>query len=105
MRGFIFTIDMVYGAIIVILLFSLLVHASKPSFAPQQQILQIQAKDAVVEWFYSSPDADGALPSTCGSLFKPCACDIGFRPRVTTVPLDPFVPSDWVEQMVCVGSP
>ncbi len=101
MRGFIFTIDMVYGAVVVILLFSLMIHASKPPFFPQQQLLQIQAKDQVLAWFY------GAAPGLdqCGASFKACACDTGFRPAVTTAPLSPNALGSWVSRTVCVESP
>ncbi len=100
-RGFVFSVDMVYGAIVVVLLFSLLIHASKPMYSPAQQLLQIQAKDAVVAWFYGGPDGS----SSCSASLKSCACDIGFRPLVTTTPLDPTDQFDWAVQTVCVESP
>ncbi len=101
MRGFVFTIDMVYGAIAIVLLFSILIHANQPSFSPQHQILQIQAKDAVMNWFY------GGVPGSdkCPAVSSACACDTGFRPRVTSDPLSPSLPSSWVQKEVCVGAP
>lgn len=97
---------MIYGAAVVIFMLSILIHATKPTMAPQQQLLQIQAKDAVMEWFYSSPVAVGTLATSCSAAsFKPCACSSSFRPQVTTVLLDPAASGAWVEQKVCVESP
>lgn len=101
MRGFVFTIDMVYGAIAIVLLFSILIHSNQPSFSPQYQLLQIQAKDAVMNWFYGG--APGA--NACPAVSSACACDTGFRPRVTSDPLLPNVNNSWVSQQVCVGAP
>lgn len=112
MRGFVFTIDMLYGALVVVMLFSILLNASKPAEIPTQALLQMQAKDAVMNWFYSTPDADPSLVSQCPVITSAtpspapsCACDIGFRPKVTTTFSPPNAGSSWVSQTVCVVSP
>ena len=110
MRGFAFTVDMLFGALVVILLFSILIHAAKPTNVPQQALLQIQAKDAVMVWFYSTPDAYTFPPSgyrlSCPSVgVSSCACDTAFRPNVTTSYQDPTISTSWIVQQVCVVTP
>lgn len=109
MRGFAFSVDMLYGTLIVVLLFSILIHAAKPVEIPQQSLLQIQAKDAVLVWFYSTPNQYNNPPNILTACplnnTKPCACDTGFRPRVTTSILNPSLSGSWVSQQVCVVSP
>jgi len=106
MRGFVFSIDMLYGAAIIVLFFSILVSVPTSVTIPQHQMLQLQAKDAAMAWFYSSPGPDPLLVDDCpssGDQF--CACDVAFRPNVTTSPLDYSASSDWSVQTVCVVSP
>lgn len=112
MRGFAFSVDMLYGVIVVVLLFSILTNAIQPAAVSQNVFLFIQAKDAAMDWFYRTPVADSALLSQCPSddglpstFLKPCACDSAFRPAVTTSLLDPSDPSSWVTQTVCVVAP
>lgn len=106
MRGFVFSIDMLYGAAIIVFFFAILSSVPTSVSIPQHQMLQLQAKDAALAWFYSSPDPDPLLMDACplsGDQF--CACDTAFRPRVTTNPLSYSTLSDWSVQTVCVVSP
>lgn len=103
MRGFAFSIDMVFGALLVILLVSLFSQTLHPSIVDSYTPLQIRAKDAAMEWFYSHPDAQINPSIPPGT---PHACSIGFRPRVdSTAVLSPSDSSDWVFQTECVTAP
>jgi|GEM_PF-6775309 len=110
MRGFVFTVDMLYGALVVVLLFSILINTQSSSYTLQVALLQIQAKDRVMEWFYSTPDAYAVYPPGLSGLCdaagdKLCSCDTAFRPMVTTAELNPSLPGSWVRQTICVVSP
>ena len=110
MRGFAFTVDMLYGALVVLLLFSILINTQSNSYAPQMTLLQIQAKGRVMEWFYSTPDRyvtypPGLAGSCPSSGDKLCSCDLAFRPRVTTTFSPPNNAGSWVSQTICVVSP
>ncbi len=99
-RGFIFTVDMIFGALVVVLLVSILLNSSRPPIPLTQTFLQIQAKDASMAWFYGAPPSDPSNP-----FDKPTACDFAFRPNVTTVPLDPSSALSWIYQQNCVVLP
>lgn len=97
MKGFAFTIDMVLGILVVVLLASILVRTATPTEAGPNVWLQIKAKDAAMSWFYGAPASTPTNP-----LNKPFACDVAYRPLVTTTPLDPAQPSSWSSQSNCV---
>mgnify|MGYP001561774019 FL=1 len=99
MRGFVFSIDVVMGVIAVILMLLFLSQSIQPVTPNPHVMLQLQAKDAALAWFY------GALYVPPDTTNKSYACDIAFRPVVGTVPLDPALGSSWVSQETCVVSP
>lgn len=102
-RGFVFSLDVVMGGIAVILMLLFLAHSIQPTSPNSHVLLQVQAKDAALAWFYSSPTSTGD-PSP--PLNKQYACDTAFRMHVTTEPIDiPFDSADWVVQKVCVVAP
>ncbi len=112
MRGFVFTIDMLYGALAALLLLSLFSQAFQHPPISKYTLLQIQAKDKVIEWFYTSPTTvslpqceqpNPPAPPICPD--KAFSCDFGFRPKVTTTFLDPTLSSSWVYQVQCAVEP
>ena len=103
MRGFVFSIDVVFGAIAVILMLFFLSQSVQPVTPNPHVLLQLQAKDAALAWFYSSPTS---TPPPIIPAGKQYACDTAFRMSVTPDFMDTsFSPTDWVVQKVCVVSP
>lgn len=100
MRGFVFSIDVVMGAIAVILMLLFLSQSIQPVTPNPHVLLQLSAKDASLAWFYGSPYTP---PVTTDKSY---ACDTAFRMAVTTTPIGlPLDSSDWVSQETCVVSP
>ena len=91
---------MVFGILFVVLLFSLYAHVVTPSpdYAPVLRALA--AKDEAMAWFYGASVSTESIPANV-----PFACDVGFRPQVTAVPLDPSDDASWISQTLCVGAP
>ncbi|MFH0970920.1 MAG: hypothetical protein V1776_05720 [Candidatus Diapherotrites archaeon] len=99
MRGFVFTLDMALAAAGVLLLFLILIQSiSYP--VPSTAFDRIRAKDATMSWFYTGIPVILPTPSP-----EQYACDLGFRPRVSTDLLDPNDVDDWIIQNNCVEAP
>ena len=100
MRGFVFSLDMALAAVGVLLLLSILIQGVDFPTPSGQTMGRIVAKDATLAWLYTNTPS--ALPTPAPSQY---ACDTGFRPQISTAPLNPNVSTDWVIQENCVVIP
>jgi hypothetical protein len=103
MKGFIFTMDMMYGILSVVLLLSILVSIS--SVPPQEDIYQyqIQARDSSLLWALTGENPDNLPESIPAGEIG--ACDIGFR-RVADINsiYSPGSDASWEVKTFCAHS-
>ena len=99
MRGFIFTMDVIFASLLVIL--TLIALSTTTNSASTSDItLQLAAKDATFAWFFG-----GVISNPTIVPPQEYACDVGFRPIITTQLLDPASSNSWVQQKSCVVKP
>ncbi|MDP2666991.1 MAG: hypothetical protein Q8P05_05835 [Candidatus Diapherotrites archaeon] len=99
-KGFIFTIDMVFAALLVILLLVIISTSLNPLPSKLSVSLELEARDAAIAWFYGDPTPNPTIPPNAEY-----ACDVAFRPIVTTNLLNPSDSSSWDSMTRCVVAP
>ena len=100
MRGFVFTLEMMYGVLVVAFFFTIVVSIIQPQETLSFSSLQIRAKDATMEWFFTGNYTNPLTPPNVEF-----ACDLGFRPVVTTAMQDPLLTDNWSSKVNCVVRP
>lgn len=97
MRGIIFSLDMAFAAVAVIVFLTLVgfVLQQSPQNDSTSQILSLHAKDAAVLWQYGG-QSSSTFPAGTESQ-----CTYSFRPDTSLDILDPLVAADWNYSLHC----